>query len=55
VDRLGGGDGEDDAGMLDLEPGQVPSARHGLEDGEIGGSDGQKARLAARHGLTSNA
>ena len=28
-----GGDGQNDAGMLDLEPGQVPAASDGLQDG----------------------
>ena len=55
VDGFPGGDGQHDAGMLDLEPGQVPAASHGLEDREISGSDGQGARFSATHGRTSDA
>jgi len=30
LDRFPGSDGEDDPGMLDLEPGQSATVRHGL-------------------------
>jgi hypothetical protein len=33
VDRLAGSNGQDDAGVLDLEEGQVPAAGDGLQDG----------------------
>ena len=52
VDQFAGGDGQDDAGMLDLEPGQVPAPSDGLEDRKIIGSDGQGTRLSAAHGTT---
>jgi len=55
VDQFAGGDGQDDAGMLDLEPGQVPAPSDGLEDWKIIGSDGQGTRLSAAHGTTSDA
>src|SRR5215472_8856308 len=47
------GDGQYDAGMLDLEPRQVPSTSNGLNDREIPGSDGQGARFASTHGRIS--
>jgi hypothetical protein len=40
LNRLAGGDGEDDAGVLDLEPGQAAAVGHGLQDGEVGFRDG---------------
>ena len=40
LDRLASGDGEDDAGVLDLEPGQAAAVGHGLQDGEVGFRDG---------------
>ena len=55
VDQFAGGDGQDDADMLDLEPGQVPALSDGLEDRKIIGSDGQGTRLSAAHGTTSDA
>jgi hypothetical protein len=35
VDRLARSNGQHDAGVLDLKPGQVPAASHSLEDGQI--------------------
>src|SRR5215212_9493692 len=35
LDALTGGDSQDDAGMLDLEPSQIPGAGDCLEDREI--------------------
>jgi hypothetical protein len=55
LDRFSGGNGKDDAGVLDLEPGQVASTRHRMEDREIGSGDDQGARFSAWHGLTSDA
>ena len=55
VDQLASGDGQDDAGMLDLEPRQAPAPSDGLQDRKIIGSDGQGTRLSATHGLTSDA
>ena len=49
-DRLAGGNGQDDAGMLDLEPSQAAAPGHRLEDGQVGGSQGQRPRLTATHG-----
>ena len=46
MDQFAGGDGQDDAGMLDLEPGQVPAPSDGLEDRKMIGSDGQGTRLS---------
>jgi hypothetical protein len=55
VNRFAGGNGEDDAGVLDLEPGQAPAVGHGLQDGEVGVGDGQWTRFAATHGIASGA
>src|SRR5262245_7539181 len=53
LDRRAGGDGEEDAGMLDLMEGQPSALCDGLEDGQIGRSNVQRARLAATHGSAS--
>jgi hypothetical protein len=55
VDRFATGDGQHDAGMLDLEPGEVPGSGNRLEDREIRGTDNQGARFPATHGTTSDA
>jgi hypothetical protein len=39
VDRFSSGDGQYNAGMLDLEPSEVPGSGNRLEDWEIRGSD----------------
>src|SRR5689334_7450934 len=54
VDRFARGDGENDTGMLDLEPSQVPGTGHGLEDRDVRGSDREGARFPATHGRTSD-
>ena len=48
-DTLPGGDGQDDAGMLDLKPSQVATASHGLEDGDVRRQDGQRAGSSTAH------
>jgi hypothetical protein len=53
--RLTGGDGQDDPGVLDLEPRQAATASDRLEDGEVRFGDDHKARLSATHGTTSEA
>jgi hypothetical protein len=55
VNRFASGDGQDDAGVLDLEPGQASAVGHGLQEGEIGVGDGQGTRSAATHGSVSDA
>jgi hypothetical protein len=55
VDRFATGDGQHDAGMLDLEPSQVPGSCDRLKDREIRGSDDQGAGFPATHGTTSDA
>ena len=55
MDRLPSGDGQHNAGMLDLEPSQVPGSGHRLEDREIRGSDDEGAGFPATHGTTSDA
>src|SRR5690348_15238010 len=35
ADALSGGDGQDDSGVLHLEPGQAAAVGHGLQDGDI--------------------
>jgi len=55
VNRFAGGDGEGDAGVLDLEPGQASAVGHGLQDGEVGGGERQGTRFAAAHGGASDA
>jgi hypothetical protein len=55
VNRFPGGDGQDDAGVLDLKPSQASAAGHGSQDGEVGVSDGQRTGFAARHGIASDA
>src|SRR5690242_9488257 len=49
ADALAGGEGQDDAGMLHLEPGQPAAAGNGLQDGGIRRRDGQRARSSAAH------
>ena len=55
MDGFARGDGQDDAGVLDLEVSQVPGSCDGLEDGEIRVGDAQRARIPSTHGTTSNA
>jgi hypothetical protein len=55
VDRFATGDSQHNAGMLDLEPGQVPGSGDRLEDREIRGSDDQGTGFATTHGTTSDA
>jgi hypothetical protein len=54
LDGFPGGNGQHDARMLDLEEGQVTAACHGLQNGNISGSDRQGMRLSATHGDASN-
>jgi hypothetical protein len=54
-DGLPRGDGQDDAGALDLEPGPAPAPSHCLEDREVSGAEGQGVRFSATHGTTSDA
>src|SRR5262245_62018410 len=53
VNWLPSGDGQDDAGMLDLKPGQASAVGDGVQDGEVGVSDGQRTGLATTHGMAS--
>ena len=53
VDGLAAGNGQDDAGMLDLEPGQATAAGHGLQDRPIRRRDSQRGSLSASHGAAS--
>ena len=55
MDRFTTGDGQHNAGMLDLEPSQVPGSGDRLEDREIRGSDDKGAGFPATHGTTSDA
>jgi hypothetical protein len=55
LDRFAGSDGQDDASVLDLKPSQASVVSHGLQDGEIGISDGHEARSASTHEDTSEA
>jgi hypothetical protein len=55
LDRLTASNGQDDAGMFDLKEGQVSAACHGLQDRGVGGSNRQRERLPATHGVTSAA
>ena len=50
LDRFPSGDGQHDAGMLDLKPGEATTAGHGLQDGGIRVREGQGARSASTHG-----
>jgi len=50
-----GGNGQDDAGMLDLEPSQLPGSGNSLKDCQIRGNDNQRARFPATHRSTSHA
>src|SRR5215212_11154855 len=54
-DGFASGDGQDEAGMLNLEPGQVPGSGNGLEDRQVRSRDAQGARFPATHGRTSDA
>jgi hypothetical protein len=57
-DRLDGfsrGNGEHDAGALDLEEGQVAAVRHAPQNRGISGGDCQGTRLSATHGVSSSA
>src|SRR5271166_1917105 len=48
------GDGQHDACMLDLEPGQVSGTGDGLKDREVRGSDGKRTRFPSTHGRNSD-
>jgi hypothetical protein len=52
LDGFSGGHGEHDAGVLNLEEGQVAAPSHSVQDRSISDSDGQGARLSATHGNT---
>src|SRR4051812_12828245 len=54
-DGFASGHGQDDAGMLNLEPGQTPGSGNGLQDRQVSSSDGQGARFPATHGRISYA
>src|SRR5437660_3516340 len=49
ADPLPGGDGQDDAGMLHLAPGQATTVGDGLQDRGICCRDGQRARSSTTH------
>jgi hypothetical protein len=49
-DGFTGGYGQDDAGMLNLEPGQAPGSGNGSQDRQVSSSDGQGARFPTTHG-----
>src|ERR1700682_2372657 len=49
VDTPSGGDGQDDAGMLHLEPPQAATAGNGLQNRGVRRRDGQRARPSATH------
>ena len=53
VDGLAPGDGQDDAGMLDLEPGQATAVGDGLQDRPVRRRDSQRGSLSATHGGAS--
>jgi hypothetical protein len=53
LDRLAASDGQDDPGVLDLEPGEAPAAGHGLQDREVGIGDRHTMRFSATHGRPS--
>ena len=55
LDRLPGGDGQHDPGVLDLEPGQAATVGHALQDGGVRIGHRQRARSASTHGATSDA
>jgi len=54
ADTLSGGNGQDDPGMLDLEPGQATVAGDELQNRSIGFGEGQRARLSTTHKQASN-
>jgi hypothetical protein len=54
-DGLTGGHGQDDAGMLDLEPGQPPGPGNSLQYRQIRVSNTQGARFPTTHRSTSSA
>jgi hypothetical protein len=49
ADALAGGDGQGDAGVLHLEPGQAAAAGDGPQDGGVRCQDGQRERSSAAH------
>jgi hypothetical protein len=53
ADALSGGDGQDDPGMLHLEPGQPATVSNGLQDRGIRWLNGQRARSSTAHEGTS--
>ncbi len=44
-----GANGQDDAGMLDLEPSQMPGSGNSLEDEQIRSSESQGSRFPTTH------
>ena len=54
MDRLASGDGQHNAGMLDLELSQMSGSGDRLEDRQIRGSDEEGAGFPATHGITSD-
>src|SRR5262245_23699730 len=53
ADALAGSNGQDDPGMLHLEPGQAATAGNGLKEWGIRWLDGQRARLSTAHEAAS--
>jgi hypothetical protein len=49
ADALTGGDGQDDPGVLDLEPSQATVVRDELQQRSIRFGEGQRARLSTTH------
>jgi hypothetical protein len=49
ADALAGGDGQDDSGMLHLEPGQAATAGDGLKDGGVRRLGCQRAGSSTTH------
>ena len=53
ADGFTNGDGQHDACVLDLEPGQVSGTGNGLKDREVWGGDRKRARFPSTHGRNS--
>jgi hypothetical protein len=53
ADALSGGHGQDDPGMLDLEPSQATVVRDELQDRNVRSGEGQRARLSTTHEYAS--
>ena len=49
ADALSGGHGQNDPGMLDLEPSQATVVRDELQDRNVRSREGQRARLSTTH------